>query len=80
MELADYLVAGLMLVVGFGIGRFTKRRPIAREYVCTSCNHGYGFHGGKSGSCRAMAKFERCRCQHYVGDKPPPSYDDIMKS
>lgn len=77
MELADYLVTGLALVGGVGIGRAMRPKPPEPIRPICSCRHGYGTHT-HGGHC--AGKFERhrnykdvvdpCSCQRYDGPDP----------
>lgn len=62
MELADYAVAGLTLLIGIGVGRRMGPKPPEPLKPICSCSHGYGEH------------LEGAQCQ---GDQKRPRYNKV---
>jgi hypothetical protein len=82
-ELADYIGAGLALLIGVGVGRQMRPKPPEPLKPICSCGNGYGEHldGGK---CHGQIKrmrysasgshigydYVQCPCLRYDGPDP----------
>lgn len=81
LELADYVVVGLALLLGVGIGRRMRVKPPEPLRAVCTCSHGFGQHedGGKcQGEVKRADKWDEdtnprhweyapCRCTRYDG-------------
>lgn len=84
LELTDYVVAGITLLIGLRVGRRMRPKPPAPLRPVCSCTHGYGLHhdGRKcAGRVQEPSKYDTlgdpvayvmadCRCTHYDGPDP----------
>lgn len=85
--------AMVMLGVGMVLGFLFARRPVgasSRKYICDTCSDGFGMHDPQTGAChatqgkewdysRAEYKHIRCTCRQYVGERPPPTYEELTR-
>jgi hypothetical protein len=68
------------VLLGFVVGRVTRRSTTSTPYVC-GCRHALGYHDTETGRCHAVdtTKVVRdevaCTCRQYVGDRPLPELD-----
>lgn len=73
-------VAGVSAVI-FLLGRASGRRskgPPKIRYECSTCDHGIGYHKDQTGRCQKVSFDSQCKCTTYVGDRPPPSYEELI--
>ena len=79
LELADYVVAAIALLVGLGIGRRMRPRPPEPIRPICSCKHGFGSHAAGR-QCHAEGlvvvdhlgtrRLKPCPCLQYDGPDP----------
>lgn len=78
MEPLTLLAGGLLLVVGWLLGRVSRKQTGSPKLMCT-CGHGYGSHdGGKlcrdkvKRSANTISEWVDCACCEYDGPEPLP--------
>ena len=85
MTIAFAMLAGVLIfIIGVRVG-MTQRAALKPSYRC-GCTHHLATHDPKTGKCMAAvrdpdtgAQLGGCACQQYIGDRPPPSYDELIK-
>lgn len=73
----------LVILVSFVVGRVTARRQSRRLNYNCACTHSLAYHddNGCHELTQAWNGVDRaCECRQYVGERPPPSLDDIMRN
>jgi hypothetical protein len=68
----------LLFALSGGVVGFLWGRRLRPQYRCSTCRHGIGFHTNRSGWCHAFAWDGACDCQNYIGEQPPPTYEEMI--
>lgn len=72
MEPVSLVVGGVLVLLGYRLGRLHRRpRPAPKAPTC-DCGHPYAMHNPKTRRCNVIIGFlsTPCACLHYVGPVP----------